>query len=78
MTRDAVYLAWGNPKSRSEGVENGKTFEEWSYQKLKPKLDFNIGLGTRGLEGPDIGLDRTVSKTVRFEKGRVTGFRIHR
>ena len=75
MTRDDVYLSWGNPKSRSQSVENGVAYEQWAYQTLKPKVDFDLGFENFGLSGPNIGLERSLSKTVRFENGRVTGYR---
>lgn len=74
MTRDEVFLAFGHPKHRSEGIENGVAYEEWAYQKLKPKADFEIGIGGGGLAGPKLGLDRSISKTVRFVNGRVNSF----
>ncbi len=36
MPKDAVYLAWGNPDSRSEGEQSGRPFEKWLYSGLAP------------------------------------------
>lgn len=70
MTRDAVYLAWGDPKQRLEGVEDGLTYEEWIYEKYSPKPNFSIGVGS----GPGVGLKKSTTKTVRFVEGRVTDY----
>lgn len=70
MTRDAVFLAWGEPKSRIEGEENGAPYEEWVYKKFEPKLDLGISLG----EGPGFNLKRETNKVVRFVDGRVASF----
>lgn len=70
MTRDAVYLAWGNPKSRLTGFENGKPFEEWTYEKLGPKLNIQLGVSS----GPGVGVDKKYVKSVRFIDGRVASF----
>lgn len=71
MTRDAVYMAWGNPRQRLEGVADGVPYEEWIYDKFKPKANLDIGISN----GPGLGIKKETVKTVRFINGRVSDFR---
>jgi len=52
MNPRTVFLAWGHPNSKSEGQENGKTFEKWTYTGLTPVYSQSIygglGYGYRG------------------------------
>lgn len=36
MTRDAVYLAWGDPSRSFQGSRNGKNTERWDYAGSRP------------------------------------------
>lgn len=36
MSKEGVFLAWGNPASKAEGEESGKHFERWIYSSLRP------------------------------------------
>lgn len=69
MTRDAVYLAWGNPKHVYEGAEDGVAYEEWHYQTIRPKPEISL-TGPPGVE-----IDKAISKVVRFQHGRVVQYR---
>jgi len=47
MPTTAVFLAWGNPESKSEGEKEGKRFERWNYIGLTPvyRHSFYGGVG---------------------------------
>ena len=47
MTPGAVYLAWGNADSKSEGEVKGERFERWNYIGLAPVYNegFYSGFG---------------------------------
>lgn len=36
MSKSAVFIAWGNPDSRSSGHKNGSNFEHWRYSTSIP------------------------------------------
>lgn len=36
MSTAAVFLAWGNPKRKSEGYRHGATYKRWDYTRLQP------------------------------------------
>ena len=70
MSRDAVYLAWGNPNRRTEGVSDGVPYEEWIYKKISPKLNIDLAIG----KGPGLGLKKDTTKTVKFVDGKVSDY----
>ena len=35
MTKETVYLSWGNPAEVTTSTRNGKTCERWSYKHLR-------------------------------------------
>lgn len=46
MTKDAVYLAWGNPNSQPvTGQQDGKTYEKWLYYTYQPVMVDSVGIG---------------------------------
>ena len=74
MSRDSVYLVWGNPDQVYKGFEDGLSYEVWHYGKISPKPKINIGFGAGGIAGPGLGLDKSVDKIVRFQGGKVSSF----
>lgn len=37
MSKDAVFLAWGQPSERPMlGQNEGRNFEEWTYTRMRP------------------------------------------
>lgn len=36
MSKEAVFLAWGNPEIKSDGEEDDVRFERWIYTRLTP------------------------------------------
>ena len=36
MSKEAVFLAWGNPEIKADGEENSIRFERWTYTRLSP------------------------------------------
>lgn len=36
MSKEAVFLAWGNPDIKSDGEEENVRFERWIYTRLTP------------------------------------------
>lgn len=49
MSKEGVFLAWGNPDAKVEGEESGKFFERWTYTRLTPihtnSVNFGYGRG---------------------------------
>lgn len=45
MSKEAVFLAWGNPASKAEGEESGKHFERWTYSGLRPVYTSSLNIG---------------------------------
>lgn len=48
MTRDAVYLAWGQADRVSTGVHKGRAMESWTYLGQRPVTTYNMGFGLGG------------------------------
>ena len=47
MTKDAVYLAWGNPNTPPVlGQQGGKPYEKWVYQVYEPVMMNSVGVAT--------------------------------
>ncbi len=45
MTKDAVYLAWGNPDTPPVvGQENGASYEKWIYMEYLPVTVDTVGI----------------------------------
>jgi len=51
MTKNAVFLAWGNPDRKFESFTEGEKLEKWSYTKLSPvysqRFSGSFGYGHR-------------------------------
>ncbi len=45
MSKDAVFIAWGNPAQRITGSKNGKLYEKWIYTHSTPV--YSTGFGPR-------------------------------
>lgn len=45
MSEPAVFLAWGNPSSKSEGMRNDDLYQTWTYSHLTPHLSHSIHSG---------------------------------
>ena len=44
MTKEAVFLAWGNPNSAPvTGQQNGRTYEKWVYHVYQPVFVDTVG-----------------------------------
>jgi len=69
MTKNAVFLAWGNPDKKYENFSEGKKTEKWLYTKLRPVYSQRVsgvfGYGYRNYRYrgfyPGFGLGTTVS-----------------
>lgn len=47
MSKDAVFLAWGNPNTPPvTGQQEGKSYEKWVYSVYQPVMVDTIGAGT--------------------------------
>lgn len=47
MSKDAVYLAWGNPNSEPvKGQQDGMSYEKWVYLRYQPVTVDTVGFGT--------------------------------
>ena len=57
MSRDAVYLAWGNPGTAPVvGQENGVSYEKWIYMEYRPVMVDTVGIAAGcGYHGPWCG-----------------------
>ncbi len=57
MTEPAVFIAWGAPSSKSEGLRNDTRYQTWTYSRLSPRYtssiysNFGYGFGRRGRYG---------------------------
>jgi hypothetical protein len=87
MTRDAVFLAWGQPDAVTKGFERGQETETWRYATMRPVYyspGFGYGLGYYGGRGrhiyPGLSMNLTpdyvpvTSSVVRFRGGRVVAW----
>lgn len=53
MTKDAVFLAWGNPNTPPvTGQQDGKTYEKWVYNVYQPVTVNTISIGGGWCHGP--------------------------
>ena len=66
MDKQAVYLAWGNPNSTSEGQQGGRVFEKWSYTGVRPVYRQSIYTG--------IGFGRGYGRYGRYGRGYRRGY----
>jgi len=82
MSKNSVYLAMGEPSSKSFGVRNGEQVEKWLYKKTKPTLTNSVGgmlgAGLRYATGgigigfvPNIGKKTVSSGYVKFVENQV-------
>lgn len=47
MSKDAVYLAWGNPNASPVfGQRDGQAYEKWVYNVYRPVMVDSVGFGT--------------------------------
>lgn len=84
MSRDAVYLSWGNPNDISSGEKSKKKIERWRYSSYEPRLvnnfGFQFGYGRygRGYHGyhysPEIYYVPYTSAVVDFVNGKVSSW----
>lgn len=57
MSKEAVFLAWGNPATKFEGEDIGGSFERWTYTSLRRiytnriNIGYGHGYGRRGPYG---------------------------
>lgn len=53
MTKDAVYLAWGNPNTPPvTGQQDGVAYEKWVYNVYQPVMVDSFSMGTGCWNGP--------------------------
>ena len=53
MSKDAVYLAWGNPNTPPiTGQQEGRSYEKWVYATYQPVMVDSIGVGVGCDHGP--------------------------
>ena len=85
MSKDAVYLAWGNPDTAPVvGQQNGSSYEKWIYLEYVPVVVDTIGFGAGcGYHGPlycgsGVGTSTTMvpreSAWVMFQNNIVTAW----
>jgi len=52
MTEPAVFIAWGAPDRKSEGLRNDDLYQTWTYSRLSPRYSSsiysNVGFGFGG------------------------------
>lgn len=56
MTKDTVYLAWGQPDAATTGSDRGKATETWRYATMRPVyygggIGYGMGMGYYGGRG---------------------------
>lgn len=63
MTKDAVFLAWGNPNTPpTRGQQDGQTYEKWVYNVYRPVAVDSVTIGIGGCyHGPWYGGGMTTS-----------------
>lgn len=85
MSKDAVFLAWGNPNSAPlTGEKNGQRYERWVYTYSRPVPVDSFGGGWYGdpwcrhgwgpYGGMNVAYVPEVGATVTFENGKVTAW----
>ena len=53
MSKDAVYLAWGNPNTPPvTGQQNGVSYEKWVYNTYQPVMVDSLTVGAGCWHGP--------------------------
>lgn len=53
MSKDAVYLAWGNPSTPPvTGQQDGASYEKWIYTTYQPVMVDSFGVGVGCGHGP--------------------------
>jgi hypothetical protein len=45
MSTDAVFMAWGPPSRRYQGLQNNAATERWDYEGSKPVYSNSVGMG---------------------------------
>lgn len=45
MSKDAVWLAWGSPDRKYDGLTTGKYTERWDYISSEPTFTTSLGFG---------------------------------
>ena len=43
MSKEAVFLAWGNPEIKTDGEDQDARFERWIYTRLTPIYNTSFG-----------------------------------
>ena len=89
MTKDTVFLAWGQPDAVTTGSDRGRATETWRYATLRPVYyggGFSYGMGYyggghhRGGFYPQLNMNLApqyvpvTSAVVRFRGGRVVAW----
>lgn len=90
MTKPAVFLAMGNPDSKSIGEQRGKSFERWYYNVLVPVYTYGFspyygygyghgyGYWDGGYYGfamlPSVSYVPRLGSAIDFSSGKVTGW----
>ena len=89
MSKDAVFLAWGQPDRVAKGRKDGKNRERWSYTQYEQMHRFGYGGGLGmvggygwidpiGYAGPIIDYVPVPGRSVEFVEGKVAGFLVPR
>lgn len=88
MSKDAVFLAWGQPDRVAKGRRDGKNRERWSYTQYEQVQHFGYGGGLGfagggwydpiGYAGPIIDYVPVPGRSVEFVEGKVAGFLVPR
>ena len=86
MSPDAVFIAWGKPTERYQGVNGSESTERWDYTRSQPVYSNQIGFGFgqgfgygRGFRGgysslffsPEVTYIPQRSASVFFKKNKV-------
>lgn len=83
MTADEVYLAYGKPQYRSEGLDSGVAYEEWIYTRIRNRevMDWRYHQVSRRGDiffepeyGPVSVYDEYPTRVVRLVEGKVVGW----
>lgn len=51
MSKDAVWMAWGDPDRKYEGAIKGKRTERWDYISSEPVVSAGMGFGYTRFRG---------------------------
>ena len=84
MSKEAVFLAWGNPNTEPVlGLQNGVSYEKWVYLTYQPVMMNTVGFssgcwGGGPCYGPAVGTSTAYvpqeAAWVMFENDKVTSW----